>query len=151
VKNEDHTFQISVRNFFSRRSKNIVLCTVCNNAIISGEEVNLFDFIQDNYNGKIIRNDRKVLEGKELDIYLPDLNLAFEYNGIYWHDVFIKAKDYHELKTKNCFKKGIELIHIYENDWEDKNKIVKSFILNKLNVIKEYIDVLNCKNFINRQ
>lgn len=31
------------------------------------------------------RNNRKVLDGKELDFYFPDSQLAVEINGIYWH------------------------------------------------------------------
>jgi hypothetical protein len=58
------------------------------------------DFIKSIYNGKIITNNRKILKGKELDIYLPDEKLAIEFDGIYWHS--LKDENYHLNKTKLC-------------------------------------------------
>jgi hypothetical protein len=60
-------------------------CSVCNPSI-SNQERELRDFITENCPDEwIIYNDRTILEGKELDIVLPDRGLAFEYNGSYWH------------------------------------------------------------------
>src|SRR5699024_9063560 len=58
----------------------------------SDEEESLYDFIKDNYKGEIIKNYRDQLE---LDVYLPDLNIGFEYNGTYWHSDRFKDKNYH--------------------------------------------------------
>lgn len=51
----------------------------------SNLEIELQSFIESIYKGPIIKNDRKVLDGKELDVYLPEKNLAIEFNGLYWH------------------------------------------------------------------
>ena len=61
----------------------------------------------------------KNLEGQELDIVLPDLGLAFEYNGVYWHSEKFKDKNYHLNKT-NTLKEniGYKLIHINSDEWE---------------------------------
>lgn len=78
---------------------------------------NYIDYsIQQVYSGEIIRNSRKILDGKyELDIYLPTLKLAIEYNGIYWHAVENGcAIDYHTNKSIACREKNVRLIHIYE-------------------------------------
>ena len=48
------------------------------------------------------------------DFYLPKLNLAFEYNGIRYHNELYKTKNYHKDKTDKCKEKGIQLIHIWE-------------------------------------
>ena len=41
----------------------------------------------------IIRNDRQLIKPYELDILIPELNLAFEFNGDYWHsDKVIRKK-----------------------------------------------------------
>jgi hypothetical protein len=105
-------------------------CPTCNR--FDKKELSVIDFIKENYNSLIIKSDRNILEGKELDIYLPDLNLAFEFNGLYWHSDLFKDKRYHQNKTKDCLDKGIQLIHIWEDDWNNKQDIVKSIILNKL-------------------
>lgn len=65
---------------------------------------------------KVVRNDRTVLRGKELDIYLPDNALAIEYCGLYWHtEDRVGAKAHHE-KYKMCKDVGIRLITVFEDD-----------------------------------
>jgi hypothetical protein len=83
-------------------------------------------------NIEIIPNDRKILNGKELDIYIPSHNLAIEFDGLYWHSELYKDKNYHLNKTEICEAKGIKLIHIFEDEWMFKKDIVKSRIKNIL-------------------
>ena len=136
-----NNFEITKILFYKRREYNTTICTKCNpiDSHISGKENKLLDFIKENYSGNIITSDRKILNGKELDIYIPKLNLAFEFNGIYWHNELYKDKDYHYNKTKICRKKKIQLIHIYEDDWNNRQEIIKSIILNKLEKTKHKI------------
>jgi hypothetical protein len=105
-------------------------CPKCNR--FNKKEYLVMNFIEENYKGEIIQSDRTILNGKEIDIYLPELNLAFEFNGLYWHSELYKERIYHLNKTKECLEKGIQLIHIWEDDWDYKHEIVKSIILNKL-------------------
>ena len=128
-------FNISYQLLHLRKDKNHVICTTCNPLInpVSTQETEVLKFIEENYSGKIIQNDRKILNGKELDIYLPELKLAFEFNGLYWHGELHKDKDYHINKTNNCKSKDIQLIHIFQDDWEYKQDIIKSRILNLIN------------------
>ena len=92
-------------------------------------------YISEIYNGEIIRNYKDKME---LDVYIPELKIGFEYNGIYWHsDKIIKDKNYH-LKKKEYFKeKDIDVIFIDEYDWENKNDLVKSMISNKIGINKK--------------
>lgn len=60
--------------------------------------------------GKIIRRSHKILNGDELDIYVPDFRLAIEYDGIRWHsEQFNKNKNYHLEKTLKCREAGLLL------------------------------------------
>ena len=68
----------------------------------------------------------------ELDILIPDYNLAIECNGDYWHSTKNKAKDFHINKTQFCNKQGIQLIHVFECEWNNKQDIVKSIISARL-------------------
>ena len=131
----NHVFDISYVLLNSRRRTNTVICTECNpvNKSISGLEIQLEIFIKENYDNTILLNNRDIIE-KELDIYLPDLKLAFEFNGLWWHNELNKSNDYHSEKTKMCEKNDIQLIHIWEDDWIHKQNIVKSMIINKLNL-----------------
>lgn len=75
------------------------------------------------------RTDRKILRGKELDIYIPDKHLAIEYNGNMWHsEKFGKDKTYHLQKLNDCNKKGIDLIQICEDEYMEHKDIVLSKI-----------------------
>jgi hypothetical protein len=62
----------------------------------------------------------------ELDIYVPSIGLAIEYNGDYWHSR--KPPGYHKNKTILCKEKGIKLLHIKESSWIMGQDVVKSTI-----------------------
>ena len=104
-------------------------CPVCaKSQPTSKAEKELGEYIQSIYGGWVEFNDRSILEGKELDIVLPDLGLAFEYNGVYWHREDRLGKNYHLNKTTAVENFGYQLIHINEDEWQNKQSIVKSRI-----------------------
>lgn len=83
------------------------------------------------YDGQIQPNNRKVIHPKELDIYIPDLKIAIEFNGTYWHaeerqnNIFI-----HREKSILCHEKGIRLIHIFEfEDLDEQIDMINQLIL----------------------
>jgi hypothetical protein len=123
------------------------ICTKCNkiskqSKIKENELKTFISTIINNY----ITNDRKILNGKEIDIYVPEHNLGIEFNGLYWHSSERKPNDYHINKTNNAQKAGIELLHINEDEWKFKKNIVKSIINKKFNNSKQlnYINSSNC-------
>ena len=85
-------------------------------------------------------NDKKY----EIDIYLSKYNLGIEYNGEYWHSTRYKDKKYHFNKWKYFKDKNIHLIQIWNNEWKNKNEIVKSMILNRLNICSQKIFARKC-------
>ena len=96
----------------------------------SRPERDIYNFVCQ-FTDKVILHDKKVLNGKELDIYIPSHKLAIEFNGTYWHS-FEKLGDkkYHQNKTIACAKQGIQLIHIFEYEWNDlvKQEKIKNYI-----------------------
>lgn len=109
-------------------------------------EKEIQEFIKNNTTYTIICNNRKLVKGFEIDIYLPELKLAIEYNGIKWHsELNGKNKDYHLNKTLECEKQNISLIHIFEDEWKHKKEIIKSKILNALNVTSTKIYARKCE------
>jgi len=131
----NQNFNINKILYYKRNETKTTICTNCNpiNKNISGLEIQFINFIEKNYNGIILKNDRKIINPYELDIYLPELKLAFEFNGVYWHNELYKSKNYHYNKTLKCRNKNIQLIHIWEDDWIYNKDIIISMILNKLN------------------
>ena len=102
--------------------------------LFSNYEMELIDYISSIIGEEnIIRNDRTILNGNELDVYVPSKKVAFEFDGLYWHSEIKKPnKKYHLQKTMECEKQGIQLIHIFEDEWIYKKDICKSRIKNIL-------------------
>jgi hypothetical protein len=127
------------------RNSNIV-CTNCNpiDTRSSGREIELKMFIKE-LGLEVIENSYDIIKPLSIDIYLPELKIGFEFNGLYWHSEIHKDRNYHIDKTNRCSEIGIDLIHIWEDDWLYKGDIVKSMILNRLNINKNTIYARNCK------
>lgn len=104
----------------------------------SYEEKQLTDWLKC-INVNYIINDRNIIKPKELDIYIPGNNLAIEFNGEYWHSDVHVNHDYHLNKTNLCESNDIQLLHIFESEWVEKQDIWKSVILSKLGLIKDKI------------
>lgn len=139
------------------------LCPYCypRNQGVSSYEYELREFIE-SYGFTTINNSKSIISPYEIDIYIPDRQIAVEINGLYWHsERLIPNKTYHLNKTKLCEEKGIQLIHIFEDEWLNKKEIVKSRIKQILNVndatrinardcyVKE-IDPTTKNNFLNK-
>ena len=140
--------------FSNRKIIGTELCVKCNpiDKNISGKEILLLKIIKEMYDGKIIPSYK--LDRKEIDIYLPELKLGFEFNGVRWHSEQFVGKYYHIDKTNLCQKNGIRLIHIFEDDFDYKLEIIKSIISNvivgskKIYGRKTEISVIKNKNII---
>ena len=81
-----------------------------------------------------IETNRRNIIGKELDIFLPDYNLAIEYNGEIWHHDQIGHidKKYHQSKFLLCESKGIELLTIFGLSWKKDKELWKEKFKAKL-------------------
>jgi len=140
----EHLFEIHIDNYLKRFKSNLPLCTICYpiGDSQSIKEKELLEFIKSIYSGEIIQSYR---DGLEIDIYLPELKLGFEFNGLYWHSEIYKDKMYH-LNKSNYFKeREIRIIHIWEDDWTLKRDIVESQIINWLVFNGNKIFARNCQ------
>lgn len=145
-------FKISAGLYRIRFNHNHVICTNCNpiNKPISIQEKEFGDYLKSIYDKEIIENTRSIINPYELDYYFPDLRVAIEYNGDYWHTnpryyseneiINIKGTEYlvseiwkrDQKKLEYCNDKNITLVTIWEDDWtNNKNKtkkLVKDFL-----------------------
>ena len=139
----NHYFEISTINYHNRNNENIKLCTICNpiGDSQSIKEKELYEFIKSNYIGQIIESYR---DGLEIDIYIPDLKLGFEFNGLYWHSEEFKDKNYHLNKTNYFKERGIRIIHIWEDDWIFNRGIIESQVKNLLKCSNDKIFARKC-------
>lgn len=96
-------------------------CPRCSAHASQGED-DVADIVA-NY-APIIKRTRDVIDGYELDIYVPSRNMAVEYCGLKWHSEEKRPNNYHVTKQKLCEKRGIQLLTIFENEWLYKRELV---------------------------
>lgn len=132
------------KNLCEQFKNNFINCDV-NFSYRSKAEIDLSEFIQ-SLGIKVINNTKNIIPNVELDIYLPDYNLAIEFNGLYWHsEKQGKTKNYHLDKTNKCLDKNIKLIHIFSDEWQEKSNIIKNRIKYILNIKDEKIYARKCE------
>lgn len=100
-------------------------CPKCGK-IISVNENELYDFVCNLVGSENVeRNDRSVLDGREIDIYIPSMKIGIEYNGVIWHsEKFGKGREYHLDKLNGCRDKGVKLIQVFEDEYVNHKNIV---------------------------
>ena len=105
-------------------------CPKCS-GVVSRMETELNDFLKSR-NIITDTNNRTVLGGREIDIFIPQNKIGIEMNGLIWHSTkFGKGSRYHLDKTIDASKVDVELIHIFEDEFFNRKEVVKSLILNK--------------------
>ena len=74
----------------------------------------------------------------EIDIYIPELKIGIEYNGVYYHShngINHRSKTYHTRKSSYANELGIDLIHVWEDQWQNQKDIIKDVLLARLGII----------------
>lgn len=113
-----------------------------------GEQSELVKFITDigiDKSDIIIDNFYDFMGGKQLDAYIPKYNFAIEFNGTFWHAsagkglTSPKDKSYHIDKTNKANAEGIDLMYIWDYEWENPTtrEIIKSQIRHRLGKDKQ--------------
>lgn len=101
-------------------------------------EVDISKFIND-LGFQTVCNDRKLLSGLELDILIPEKNIAIEINGLYWHAYHphksVKEDRLrHYRKSVSCKEKNILLLHITDWEWINRRQAVENILMSKLGI-----------------
>lgn len=122
-------------------------CPVCHPRSNGFEEHKIFEFLSSIYSGKIVHGigGQRIIPPFELDFYLPNKHLAIEFDGLFWHsEENGKGANYHLHKTELCKDRGIQLIHIFEDEWLDKMDIVKGRLKNMLGLYSKTVYARLC-------
>ncbi len=123
-----HTYLVTPLNLVHANSG--LICRICNPQ--SSLETEFKTFIDRIYSGTKIQHAR-ILNNKEIDLYLPELSIGFELNGLYFHQEDKLGTNYHKNKTDIAKALNIRLIQINEDEWINKKEIVKSRIYSLFN------------------
>lgn len=136
---DNYSFPFIDKEYENSHSKLTIECNKCHNRFVkiacdhltspfggcrhcyasqSEKEKVLADFVIGLLPNETVRlNDRQLLLGMELDIYIPDRHVAIEYNGCYWHSEEQHGdKYYHVTKTERCESSDVHLIQIFEDE-----------------------------------
>ena len=101
---------------------------------VSQPEKDIVEYLTSKGITNIVQSDRDILDGKEIDIYLPDYKVGIEFNGDYWHSEIMRPNNkYHYDKSMLANSKGVFLYHIFSHEWADEEKRIR--ILNHLDNI----------------
>lgn len=154
-------YTITTRNYLNRVRYGYDIKDICTIKNPIGEykgrsklQENIFEYIKTIYDGVVIFNSRNLLItgcGKkiEIDIFIPEKNIAFEVNGDFWHmnpkiydendfndktsETAKEIWDRDEYKKKVCESMNISYNVIWEYDWKNNNEYIKEKIKNILN------------------
>ena len=140
-------FQKNDPSAYSSSRRKGILNDICSHMIsksFSVPQLILKDIVCKLYNTtNVIYNDKKTLKPYEIDVYLPDYNLGFEYNGKGWH--INNERD--KLKNDLSVLKNITLITLNENNRDYETDIKNQLIL-KLEDLKINTSVIEINNVI---
>ena len=126
-----HEFEMNTDTYWGRKRLNSNVCNICNPRFESSGQQEVVNYIKSFYKGEIVINSRKIINPLEIDIFIPEFNIAFEYNGIFWHSDKFKSNDYHFNKWLKCKMLNIKLFQIWEDEWLSFNSNIKFWIKNK--------------------
>jgi hypothetical protein len=131
------------------------VCRVCNPPEVkfeSQEEISLRDFIKSVYSGPMVVRDRSLINPYELDIVLPEIGIAIDYGGLYWHSEKASEKrdrpkkwNYHETKMNLAESVGLRLLTIFSDEWLTKRPQVESALRNILGINQTKIGARECQ------
>jgi hypothetical protein len=93
------------------------------------KEQELSEFVQ-SFGFTVLTNvkSKDLIYPLSLDIWIPELQMAIEFNGDYWHSDKFKDKSYHLTKLSACEAKNIQLIQVLEHEFDQKKDLVYSRI-----------------------
>lgn len=144
---EEKTYETNQHIYNDRRRINAELCTKLVKIGHLNQNTTVECFVKnilDEYNIQYEINNRSILNGKEIDIYIPSLKIGIECNGVYWHSDKSKSKKYHVEKFSQCMGQNIQLIFIWEDWIINKPEIVKSLLKSKLGICNNTIYARKC-------
>lgn len=124
-------------NFTSGKSK-----TCGHGCSTSQGEQQILNYIED-FGVECLHRYR--IDNTEFDIYIPSKQIAIEYNGLFYHsELQGRDRKYHLSKTKLAESNNIHLIHIFEDEWLNKQDIVKSKLRHLLGLGTETLYARKC-------
>jgi hypothetical protein len=106
-------------------------CPTCGSVGPSKAQMQVTDFLSQHI--ELISEHRLPDSLKRFDIFVPERNLAIEYNGLYWHSSRTQKKvnsDFEKLKAAE--ELGIRVLTIFEDEWQYSRRAVENTLLSAI-------------------
>lgn len=111
----------------------------------SKAQIEIYDYVRSLAPDAVL-SDRTVISPKEIDVFVPSKKFGIEYDGLYWHSEIIDSdKKRSQKKHDAALNVGIKLLHIFEDEWRDKQELVKSMIAYRLGTSSKVIGARKCE------
>jgi len=82
---------------------------------------------------QVVRNDRRELDGLEIDIVVPECRVGIEFNGAFWHsDKALPHPRIHEHKANRADDAGIRLVTVWDFEWNTGRPMIEAYLLRAL-------------------
>ena len=124
-------------------------CPACTNVGVSKKETEIHTWLSSE--GFVLNKFKFVptkTKPKEIDIYVESLKFGIEFCGLYWHcenSPYSRGRNSHYDKMNEANKLGINLVTIFEDEWNNRQKQVKGYLLSKLAPPKVKVYARNCE------
>ncbi len=130
----------------SRAKMGCTICSCCKpkDAFSSIAEDQVRSFVE-SLGFETTHYDRNFLGEYGADIVIESKKVIIEYDGIHWHSELYRPSDYHIHKTELAERAGYHLIHLFSNEWEYKQDIVKSRLKSLLGCNSHRIYARDCQ------
>lgn len=115
-------------------------CPYCAKASSNGEQ-EVFQYLKDTLpeGTEVLQHYRGLLGRREIDIYLPEYQLAIEYNGAFYHSTYSRPPGADRKKRDDLFDLGIRYYGIWDDDWKTKRGIVERHLLSILGLASDKV------------
>jgi hypothetical protein len=145
--NCEQEFTLPWASMNSDCGRNQLKCPGCTKNTNRKEETEFANYIRELVGAeKVTQGTKKIISPFELDVYIEELKLAFEYCGNIWHSGMYKDDtNGHKNKHELCEKNGIRLITIFSDEWKDSRSICESRIKNILGLLTNIIPARKCE------
>lgn len=99
---------------------------------VSQGELEVSDLLRSKFGLEVEQSNRTILKGKEIDIWIPNLQIGIEYNGVYWHSEAAGcSKNEMYSKYKQCKELGIILFNVWDFECTARKEQILGFLASK--------------------
>ncbi len=143
--NKGHEWQSAINDRI-RNNKLYNRCPICSSYLrTSIPEKIIYYYLKKVYSGTIANYKPEWLKPKELDVYIPEINVGIEYDGYYYHKDYKRDLD----KDSLCSKNNVKLIRIREKKSKPINSDAIIYVMDKDNNA-DYSYVEDALSFLNQ-